>query len=77
MKFALKEWFNSAVKYFAPVPNDKAHNFVRFGLMEDFGYYVDLEPGTMKAKLKSELPTTSTGADPSAWHNKPSKLIAD
>ena len=36
-----KNGFNSAVKYFAPVPNDKAHNFVRFGLMEDFGYYVD------------------------------------
>ena len=59
-----KNGFNSAVKYFAPVPNDKAHNFVRFGLMEDFGYYVDLEPGTMKAKLKSELVPTSTGADP-------------
>ena len=59
-----KNGFNSAVKYFAPVPNDKAHNFVRFGLMEDFGYYVDLEPGTMEAKLKSELVPTSTGADP-------------
>ena len=79
--FALKEnGFNSAVKYFAPVPNDKAHNFVRFGLMEDFGYYVDLEPGTMKAKLKSELvlPDFPFRADNAgAWHNKPSKLIAD
>ena len=59
-----KNGFNSAVKYFAPVPNDQAHNFVRFGLMEDLGYYVDLEPGTMKAKLKSELVPTSKGADP-------------
>ena len=59
-----KNGFNSAVKYFAPVPNDKAHNFVRFGLMEDFGYYVDLEPGTMKAELKSQLVPSSTGADP-------------
>jgi len=59
-----KHGFNSAVKYFAPVPNDQAHNFIRFGLKEDLGYYVDLEPGTMKADLKSELVPTSTGADP-------------
>jgi hypothetical protein len=59
-----KHGFNAAVKYFAPVPNDDAHNFIRFGLKEDFGYYVDLEPGTMKAELKSELVPTSTGADP-------------
>ena len=73
-----KYGFNSAVKYFAPVPNDKAHNFVRFGLMEDFGYYVDLEPGTMKAKLKSELVPTSTGADPfERMAQQASKRIAD
>ena len=59
-----KKGFNSAVKYFAPFPNDQAHNFIRFGLKEDLGYYVDLEPGTMKADLKSELVPTSTGADP-------------
>jgi hypothetical protein len=59
-----KHGFNSAVKYFAPVPNDQAHNFIRFGLKEDLGYYVDLEPGTMKADLKSELVPNSTGADP-------------
>ena len=59
-----KHGFNAAVKYFAPVPNDDAHNFIRFGLKEDFGYYVDLEPATMKAELKSELVPTSTGADP-------------
>jgi len=59
-----KNGYNSAVKYFAPVPNDQAENFIRFGLKEDLGYYVDLEPGTMKTKLKSELVPTSTGADP-------------
>ena len=59
-----KNGFNAAVKYFAPVPNDEAHNFIRFGLKEDLGYYVDLEPGTMKADLKSELVPSSTGADP-------------
>lgn len=59
-----KNGFNSAVKYFAPVPNDQAQNFIRFGLKEDLGYYVDLEPRTMKAELKSELVPTSSGADP-------------
>ncbi|MDQ8193452.1 PEGA domain-containing protein [Coraliomargarita sp. SDUM461004] len=59
-----KEGYNSAVKYFTPVPNDKAENFVRFGLQEDLGYYVDLEPGTMKAEMKSGLVPHSTGADP-------------
>ncbi len=59
-----KNGYNSAVKYFSPVPNEKAENFVRFGLQEDLGYYVDLEPGTMKAELKSGLVPTSTGADP-------------
>ena len=59
-----KNGFNAAVKYFAPVPNDDAHNFIRFGLKEDLGYYVDLEPGTMKADMKSELVPSSKGADP-------------
>jgi hypothetical protein len=61
-----KNGYNPAVKYFAPVPNEKAENFIRFGLKEDMGYYVDLEPGTMKAKLRSELVPNSTGADPFA-----------
>ncbi len=59
-----KKGYNPAVKYFSPVPNDKSHNFIRFGLQADLGYYVDLEPGTMKAELKSGLVPTSTGADP-------------
>lgn len=59
-----KQGYNPAVKYFSPVPNEKAENFVRFGLTDDLGYYVDLEPGTMEAKLKSELVPTSTGPDP-------------
>lgn len=59
-----KDGYNSAVKYFAPVANSKADNFVRFGLQEDLGYYVDLEPGVMKTELKSGLVPFSTGADP-------------
>lgn len=59
-----KAGYNPAVKYFTPVPNEKAENFVRFGLSEDLGYYVDLEPGKMKAKMQSELVPGSIGADP-------------
>lgn len=59
-----KAGYNSAVKYFTPVPNDKNENFVRFGLAQDLGYYHDLEPGIMEAKMKSELVPNSTGADP-------------
>jgi hypothetical protein len=56
--------YNPAVKYFTPVPNDKSKNFVRFGLSIDLGYYVDLEPSTLRAKMKSDLVPNSTGADP-------------
>jgi len=59
-----KHGYNSAVKYFAPVPNEKAENFIRFGLSRDLGYYVDLEPGTMQAELLSDLVPKSVGADP-------------
>lgn len=59
-----KNGYNSAVKYFTPVPNEKADNFIRFGLSEDLGHYVDLQPGTMKAKMKSDLVPNSLGADP-------------
>ena len=59
-----KRGFNPAVKYFTPVPNEKSKNFIRFGLQEDLGYYVDLEPGEMKAKMRSELVPGSIGADP-------------
>jgi hypothetical protein len=59
-----KNGYNSAVKYFAPVPNEKAENFIRFGLSADLGYYVDLEPGTMKTEMQSGLVPRSTGADP-------------
>ncbi|HKK19460.1 MAG TPA: PEGA domain-containing protein [Opitutales bacterium] len=59
-----KRGYNPAVKYVTPVPNEKADNFIRFGLQKDLGYYVDLEPSKMKAKMRSELVPTSIGADP-------------
>ena len=61
-----KEGYNPAVKYITPVPNEKSKRLVRFGLSEDLGYYVDLEPRRMKAELESELVPTSTGSDPFA-----------
>ena len=59
-----KAGFNPAVKYVTPVPNERSENFIRFGLSEDLGYYHDLEPSVMEAKMKSDLVPNSTGADP-------------
>lgn len=59
-----KEGYNTAVKYFTPVPNEKSENFIKFGLSRDLGHYVDLEPGEMKEELESDLVPQSTGKDP-------------
>ena len=59
-----KQGYNTAVKYFTPVPNDKNQNFIRFGLAQDLGYYHDLEPRVMEAKMRSGLVPKSIGADP-------------
>lgn len=59
-----KYGYNSAVKYFSPVPNEKSENFIRFGLSQDLGYYVDLEPRKMETQMKSGLVPASTGSDP-------------
>ena len=61
-----KQGYNSAVKYFTPVPNEASENYVRFGLSRDLGYYVDLEPRVMQAKMQSGLVPHSTGSDPFA-----------
>ena len=60
-----KDGYNPAVKYFTPVPNDAAENFVCFGLKEDLGYYVDLEPSKMKAKMKIVRSTAASTTQPS------------
>ena len=59
-----KQGFNPAVRYFTPVDNEKADNFITFGLARDLGYYKDLEPRKMKAEMDSELVPASTGGDP-------------
>ena len=56
--------YNQAVKYFTPVPNEKSKNFIRFGLSEALGYYVDLKPETLDADMKSDLVPSSIGSDP-------------
>lgn len=61
-----KYGYNTAVKYFTPVPNEKSENFIRFGLADDLGHYVDLTPGTLEAEMTSELVPNSVGADPFA-----------
>ena len=45
------------------MPNEKADNFIRFGLERDLGFYVDLEPGK-RTEMISGLVPASTGADP-------------
>ncbi len=59
-----KNGYNSAQKYIVPVPNEKATQLIRFGLSEDLGYYVDLTPQQLEAKMKSGLVPASTGSDP-------------
>ncbi len=59
-----KEGYNTAVKYFTPVPNSKSENFIKFGLSRDLGYYVDLSPSEMKEELESDLVPGSMGKDP-------------
>lgn len=59
-----KYGYNSAEKYIVPVPNEKSTQLIRFGLSEDLGFYADLEPRRMEAKMKSGLVPDSIGADP-------------
>lgn len=59
-----KEGYNTAVKYFTPVPNSKSENFIKFGLSRDLGHYVDLTPSQMKEELESDLVPGSIGSDP-------------
>ncbi len=56
--------YQTQVMYLAPQPNERSDNAVKVGLMEDLGYYVDLSPGIMEARLKHRLVPRSPGADP-------------
>ncbi|MGJ3243174.1 MAG: PEGA domain-containing protein [Opitutales bacterium] len=56
--------YRTSVKYFAPKRNEKGEAFVRFGLMEDLGYYYDLTPRAMRARLSHSLVPRSKTGDP-------------
>lgn len=56
--------YRTAVKYFAPQRNAKGEAFIRFGLMEDLGYYYDLTPSAMQARLSHNLVPRSRSANP-------------
>ena len=58
-----RDGYSTALKLFTLVSNEKSQNFIRFGLSEDLGYYLDLEPSAMKAKMRNKLVPYSVGAD--------------
>lgn len=59
-----KEGYNPLLRYFTPMPNDKSHNFVKFGISRDLGHYVDLQPRELIAELMSSLVPATIGVDP-------------
>ena len=59
-----KPGYHTAVKYFTPARKKEATNFIRFGLQEDLGHFMHLEPSKMQVRMKSELVPVSTGRDP-------------
>ncbi len=61
-----KEGYKPEVRYFTPVPLDEETQMVRFGLMDDLGYYYDLSPEVMSSELESRLVPESAGVDPFA-----------
>ena len=59
-----KTGYVTYIDYFTPTPNARSKNFVKFGLAEDLGQYVDLQPESMNIELRSEFVPQSTGGDP-------------
>lgn len=59
-----KPHFREACGEVATVPNDKAENFVKFGPLQEAGYYATLEPNPLEVDLEPEIVPTGVGADP-------------
>lgn len=59
-----KAGYDTYIDYFTPTPNARSENYVKFGLAEDLGQYVDLQPVIMNVKMRSEFVPQSTGGDP-------------
>jgi hypothetical protein len=60
----VKAGYNPSVKYFTPVENERGKALITFGLVRDFGYYVDLSPNPMEGQLRTDLLPQSRGVDP-------------
>lgn len=48
----------------APTPNGKGDAFIRFGLMQDFGMYEDLEPNPIAIQMQPDVLPDWAGPDP-------------
>lgn len=59
----VKEGYRSESVLVGPVANDKADNFVKFGLMDEAGYYADLSPNPISVQLRPEVLPTVPGYD--------------
>ncbi|MGJ8649155.1 MAG: PEGA domain-containing protein [Opitutaceae bacterium] len=49
-----KTGFQPVLEYIAPASNGQSRDFVRLGIFEDLGYYVDLEPRALDVALKTK-----------------------
>ena len=59
-----KAGYDTYIDYFTPTPNARSENYVKFGLAEDLGHYVDLQPVSMNIQMRSEFVPQSIGGDP-------------
>lgn len=59
-----KLYFNEAQGIVSPQPNEKAEKLVKFGPLEDAGYYVDLLPNPLVVELVPEIVPTGIGSNP-------------
>jgi hypothetical protein len=60
----VKAGYNPSVKYFTPVENERGKALITFGLVRDFGYYVDLSPNPMEGQLRTDLLPQAIGPTP-------------
>lgn len=59
-----KEGYQTAVTYFVPEPNERATHFIKYGLLEDLGYYKTLTPEALAQILDHHLVPVARAARP-------------
>lgn len=59
-----KPGYQTQTAYFVPEPNAREANYVKFGLLEDVGYYKELTPRQLAEILDHELVPTARAARP-------------